>query len=143
MKRIVILSLLVLATLALQAQTGLRIMPLFEGKIIPQERLVETRVRGKMLIEYRLSFFHSISFSGTKEEAQRVYSLMKEENVFVSEYQDKKVRTMLMQLPRHEEKNRFLCYKSRQKGERCEVTVIYMEGMLTSLKELNKILNMK
>ena len=137
MKRIVILSLLVLATLALQAQTGLRIMPLFEGKIIPQERLVETRVRGKMLIEYRLSF------SGTKEEAQKVYSLMKEENVFVSEYQDKKVRTMLMQLPRHEEKNRFLCYKSRQKGERCEVTVIYMEGMLTSLKELNKILNMK
>ena len=138
MKRIVIISLLTLATLALHAQTGLRIMPLFEGKIIPQERMVETRVRGKMLI-----FFHSISFSGTKEEAQKVYSLMKEENVFASEYQDKKVRTMLMQLPRHEEKNRFLCYKSRQKGEHCEVTVIYMEGELTSIKELNKILNMK
>ncbi len=143
MKRIIILSLLVLTTLALKAQNGLRIMPLYEGKVIPQERLVETRVRGKMLSEYHLSFFHSISFTGTKEEAQSVYSLMKEENVFASEYQGKKVKTLMLQLPRKDEKNRFLCYKSKQKGERCEVTVIYMEGTLTSLEELSKTLNMK
>ena len=31
------------------AQTGLKMNDLFEGRVIPQERMVETRVRGKSL----------------------------------------------------------------------------------------------
>ena len=45
-----------------KAQSGLNIAPLFEGKIIPQGRMVETRVKGKALSKYQLSFFSSVRF---------------------------------------------------------------------------------
>ena len=44
------------------AQSGLNIEPLFAGKIIPQQRMVETRVKGKMLSKYQLTFFRSVRF---------------------------------------------------------------------------------
>lgn len=41
---------LMLATMTAYGQRGLHIDELFQGRIIPQERMVETRVRGKLLV---------------------------------------------------------------------------------------------
>ena len=142
MKRAIILSLMVFMAIALHAQNDLQVYPLFEGKIIPQERMVVTRIKGMMMQKYRLSLFHSAVFDGTEEEAKRVSRLIeKEENIASSDYQSKKVKTLMRQLPAKKGKNRFLCFKSRNKSKGCHVVVIYMEGPLASLNELEKILS--
>ena len=47
-RRLMIMMMWLLAITMAKAQSGLNIAPLFEGKIIPQERMVETRVKGKI-----------------------------------------------------------------------------------------------
>ena len=60
-----------------QAQSGLNVSPLFEGKIIPTQRMVETRVKGKMLSKYQLTFFRSVRFkANNKQEINRVRDLI-------------------------------------------------------------------
>ena len=51
-----------------QAQSGLNVSPLFEGKIIPTQRMVETRVKGKMLSKYQLTFFRSVRFKANNKQ---------------------------------------------------------------------------
>ena len=46
MRKTIIMFLMLVACLSASAQTGLKINELFEGRIIPQERMMETRVRG-------------------------------------------------------------------------------------------------
>ena len=63
--------------LTANAQSGLNIEPLFAGKIIPQQRMVETRVKGKMLSKYQLTLFRSVRFNAnTKQEIARVHDLI-------------------------------------------------------------------
>ena len=63
MKRWMILMMLVSCQMVALAQKGLHIESLFAGKVVPQERMVETRVRGRSLSKYGLTYFHSLRFS--------------------------------------------------------------------------------
>ena len=59
MKRLLLVLSLIISQLSFSgvaAQTGLKINDLFEGRIIPQEKMVETRVRGKTLAKYQLTY---------------------------------------------------------------------------------------
>jgi len=128
------------------AQSGLDIEPLFAGKIIPQQRMVETRVKGKMLSKYQLTFFRSVRFkANNKQEINRVHDLIEldiKKNpgfAYGENYSSKKSHskeTFMLQLPKEGNHNRFLCYK--RNGE--EVTVIYMEGTLNSLDTLRELI---
>ena len=141
MKRAIFILLMAFMAIVVRAQSDLQIHPLFEGKMIPQERMVVTRIKGGMMQKYRLSFFHSVAFDGTEEEATQVSTLVeKEEYIGSSDYQSKKVKTLKRQLPAKNDKNRFLCYKSSKRGNEYHVIVVYMEGALASLKELGMIL---
>lgn len=141
MKRLLFLILLVFMAIVLRAQNDLQVRPLFDGKIIPQERMVVTRIKGGMMRKYRLSLFHSVAFDGTEEEANHVSTLVeKEVHIGSSDYRSKKVKTLKRQLPAKNGKNRFLCFKSNKKGNVYHVIVVYMEGALASLKELGMIL---
>lgn len=123
-----------------KAQGGLSISPLFEGKIIPQEQMVETRVKGKALSKYQLSFFRSVRFNLTDtKEVRRIRSLMEQDQQLSVSSQNQKSHsseTIMLQLSKKNGKNRFLCYK-RQKTE---ITVVYMEGSLSSFDTLKSIL---
>ena len=128
------------------AQSGLNIEPLFAGKIIPQQRMVETRVKGKMLSKYQLTFFRSVRFkANNKQEINRVRNLIEldtKENpgfAYGENYSSKKSHskeTFMLQLPKQGSQNRFLCYKRNKE----EITVIYMEGMLNSLSTLRELI---
>ena len=61
------------------AQTGLRINDLFEGRIIQRERMVETRVRGRTLAKYQLTFYRSLRFSASTEEVARLRRIIDED----------------------------------------------------------------
>ena len=129
-----------------KAQSGLNISPLFEGKIVPQQRMVETRVKGKMLSKYKLTFFRSVRFQAdSKQEITRVRELIEldlKKNpgfTYAENYSSEKSHskeTLMLQLPKQGSQNRFLCYT--RKGE--EVVVIYMEGTLNSLETLRELI---
>ena len=129
-----------------KAQSGLNISPLFEGKIVPQQRMVETRVKGKMLSKYKLTFFRSVRFQAdSKQEITRVRDLIEldlKKNpgfTYAENYSSEKSHskeTLMLQLPKQGSQNRFLCYK--RKGE--EVVLIYMEGTLNSLETLRELI---
>jgi len=73
MKRFLIMMTVLLAVTLAEAQTGLKINDLFEGRIIPQEQMIETRVRGKSLAKYQLSFYRSVRFIVGESEAGQQY----------------------------------------------------------------------
>ena len=132
--------------LTTNAQSGLNIEPLFAGKIIPQQRMVETRVKGKMLSKYQLTLFRSVRFqANNKQEINRVRNLIEldtKENpgfAYGENYSSKKSHskeTYMLQLPKQGSQNRFLCYKRNNE----EITVIYMEGTLNSLETLRELI---
>ena len=132
--------------ISVEAQSGLHIAPLFEGKIIPQQRMVETRVKGKMLTKYQLTYFRSVRFqANNKQETTRVHDLIELDkkkhpnNIYSENYSSTKSRskeTLMLQLSKEGNHNRFLCYKRNNE----EVTVIYMEGTLNSLETLRELI---
>lgn len=132
--------------LGAEAQSGLHIAPLFEGKVIPQHRVVETRVKGKMLSKYQLSLFRSVRFhADNKQEIARVHELIEQDkkshhgHTYSENYSSKKSHskeTLMLQLSKADSHNRFLCYKRDNE----EITVIYMEGALQSLDTLRELI---
>lgn len=149
MKKTIIMMLMLLATLAARAQTGLKIDDLFQGRIIPQERMMETRVRGKSLAKYQLSYYRSLRLNVTDKEAGQLRQLLgqdAERSIDMRTSRRNPHRwdtwTCKLQMPSANDKNRYLCFQEEwDKGhEKCEVTVIYMEGTVGSLEELEQLL---
>lgn len=154
MKRISILLIMVTSVLVVHAQQGLHINELFKGAIIPQDEMMETRVRGKMIAKYQLSYYHSLRFYANQEEAKQIKELIEKDrkdhqdadcgNGF-TEYRNKKqiVTSNEIQLKSLKGKNRFICTKAKEKpgSKKIEMIVIYLEGSLKSIHELNMILN--
>ena len=153
MKKFMILFLMLATGLSASAQTGLKINELFEGRIIPQERMVETRVRGKTLEKYQLSYYRSVRMTVTEEEADQLLQMVEEdgkeqcaighggawkETVFGKEH----TYTWKTQVRKQGDQNCFLCYhaKWKNKSPEREVTVIYMEGSVRSLNKLEELL---
>ncbi|MBQ8095709.1 MAG: hypothetical protein IJ243_01280 [Prevotella sp.] len=131
------------------AQSGLKINDLFEGRVIPQERMVETRVRGKSIAKYQLSYYRSLRLSATDKEAGQLRQLLGQDadrSIDMRTSRQNPHRwdtwTCKLQMPSAEGKNRFVCYQEHwdKAHEQCEVTVIYMEGTVESLEQLEELL---
>lgn len=134
------------------AQTGLKINDLFEGRIIPQDKMVETRVRGKTLAKYQLTYYRSVRLTVAEEEAERLLQLVEadgkghfatgsdrsQKTVFGKEHNI----TFKTQVRKQGDKNCYLCYQAYWRGNTTEreVTVIYMEGSVRSLEQLEELL---
>ena len=140
---------LLFSATAAHAQTGLKMNELFEGRIIPQERMVETRVRGKTLQKYQLTYYRSLRMNISSEENKLLGQLLDQDMkncIDMRSYRENphswKTYTCKMQLPSSDGKNRFLCLQEQwnSRHEQCEVTVIYMEGAVGSLGELEELL---
>lgn len=142
-----------LAVTLAEAQTGLKINDLFEGRIIPQERMIETRVRGKTLAKYQLSYYRSVRFTVGESEADRVLKMVEDDGKGHFATGGNKSRKTVFgkehsinyktQVRRQGDRNCFLCYQAWWRGNTSEreVTVIYMEGSVKSLEQLEELLN--
>lgn len=125
-----------------RAQKDLHINALFEGKIVPQERMVETRVRGRSLSKYGLTYFRSLRFEPTGKQEKQIKALLEQDLAERTE-QDYQVITddglyqVFLELSPHGNIKRMLCYKARCEG----VLVIYMEGPQASIKTLESMSN--
>lgn len=152
MKKLLTMFLMLVASLSASAQTGLKINELFQGRIIPQERMVETRVRGKTLEKYQLTYYRSLRFNATEEEAEQLMQLVEadgkgefargsEKSKFTS-FGREHTHTFKTQVRNQGDKNCYLCYQVLWRGNSPErrVTIIYMEGSVASLEQLEELL---
>ena len=149
MRKTIIMFLMLVACLSATAQTGLKINELFEGRIIPQERMMETRVRGKSIAKYQLSYYRSLRLNVTSQEAGQLRALLgkdAEQSVDMRTNRKNPHRwdtwTCKLQMPSAAGKNRYVCYQEQfdKQHEKCELTVIYMEGSVDSLEKLEELL---
>lgn len=147
MKKTVIMILMFVSSLMAFAQSGLKVNELFEGRIIPQERMVETRVRGKTLEKYQLTYYRSLRLNVTDNEAGQLRQLLgqdAERSIDMRTSRKNPHRwdtwTCKLQMPSAGSTNRFLCFQEvwNKEHDQCEVTVIYMEGAVSSLEELEE-----
>ena len=147
MKKKVIMFLMLVASLTALAQSGLKMNDLFEGRVIPQERMVETRVRGKSLEKYQLNYYRSLRMNVTDDEAGRLRQLLGQDADRSIDMRTSRKNphrwdtwTCKLQMPSDGSKNRFLCFQEvwNKEHDQCEVTVIYMEGTVGSLEELER-----
>ena len=148
MKRLLFSLLFVICHLTFSvAPTGLRINDLFEGRIIPRERMVETRVRGRTLAKYQLTFYRSLRFSASTEEVLRLRRIIDEDGQghHATGTEAGQSYTIHIQLSPQGGKNRFLCYQDvcESKKKPREVTVIYMEGTISDIYKLEALINKK
>lgn len=150
--------LLILITMvcgSVHAQSNMHISDLFEGKVVPASQMVETRIRGKAISQYKLTYFHSVRFKADEALVKRVDHLAVKDFVNDSEKlkdrkpdsrgfyhsnslkvaNGKKSFTQMYELAPHGSTNRYLCYKVVDDV----MTVIYLEGSVSSLDELKKI----
>ena len=150
MKQIITI-LLTLVCGSVQAQNSLQINELFEGKIVPAEKMVETRIRGKAISKYRLTFFHSVRFKVDKKLSKKIEQIAASdfaaenekaktkplENSSVMRIVNKKQKTLtqMYELTPQGDTHRYLCHKQINDV----LTVIYMEGSVSSIDELKKI----
>ena len=147
MKRIGIILVILHVALFAQAQQGLPIDKLFQGLVIPQERMMETKVRGKMIAKYQLSYFHSLRFNATPREMKLIMTLVDMGNPQKENLQERSMmstntsETRMVRLDPQGKQNRYLCAKANKKGSKgYEMVVIYMEGTLSSLEKMKEFL---
>lgn len=143
-KRIVLIMALLLMAVGIQAQSGLAVNDIFERRVIPHNRMVETKVRGRTLSKYKLTLYRSVRFEATAEELDRVRRLFDSDAkaAMGSSYHKKgsRSKTQMLNLAPNGSSNRFLCLKYDTKDSGYGVTMVYMEGSVGSLGELRKLL---
>ena len=129
MRQLLMTLLLLLTTGHVAAQQGLAINELFSGSIIPKERMVETRVRGRMLTDYKMSLFRSVKCKVSKEELEKM--------------RHGRTSTLMVQLASKGKTYCYICQKTEAVGKEWVVTLIYIESTVKSLSELRKMFNNK
>ena len=72
MKRIILLIICILSLANANAQSGLHINDVFEGKDISKKEMVETLIKGVQLEQYQLRVFHSVKFTATEQQRDAV-----------------------------------------------------------------------
>ena len=145
MTRILTTIIMLIVSLAMQAQQGLPINKLFAGDIVPQNEMVETRIKGKEIAKYQLSYFRSLRFEAGKSDVEQIRALLetgKHQDMYFRSDKPSKSLTIMVQFMPQGQLNRFACMKVRNTNKTIEnVTVIYMEGRLDSLEKLQGIIN--
>ena len=144
MKRYLLLGAFLACQLLVMAQNDLHIGALFEGKIVPHDQLVETRVRGRSLSKYGLTYFHSIRFTPNRKEEKTIRKLLEQDMAerTSQDYKcfkddDKDVYKVFLQLFEDSGKKRMLCFKQHYE----KMLVIYMEGPEATFDTLEKMSN--
>ena len=143
-KRIILWLVLLAMAVGVRAQTGLSVSGVFEGKVVPRSRMVETRVRGRALSKYQLSTYRSLRFLATAAELEKTRKLFDSDAASArSSYvktKGKHSATTIVSLPPRGSANRFLCLQYRPENKVYRVTIVYMEGEVKDLSTLRELL---
>ncbi|MCQ2196414.1 MAG: DUF6108 family protein [Bacteroidaceae bacterium] len=157
MKRTSLLLWLLMAPFILaMAQKKLHVSPIFEGKVIPKKRMVETLAKGQSMAAYNLSYFRSIKVNVTADEMTRIYNIVKQDVGNLEESEDLEygrendiVSYCIKHFPLVGNKqqimnlNRYLCYQCYESSRGgYNITLVYIEGS-AGMQELKRMFKKK
>lgn len=149
MKQLLTTLLFLLLAGPLAAQQGLAVNELFSGNIIPRERIVETRVRGRMLTDYKMSLFRSVKCKVSKEELEKINAAVHRDMTSykttecIGDERHGRSSTLMVQLAAKGNTYCYICQKAEAEGKQWVVTVIYIESTVKTITELKKMFNNK
>lgn len=145
MKRRIIFALLaLLLPLFALAQKGLHANAAFTGQIVPQDQTVEVKARGRALSAYRLTFYHSVRFKANAQQKSTMDNLVEKDKAQAigTELRRKgHTSSLILCLPPQGRTHRYLCYLTNGSKGHWAITVVYMEGSVSSIDELRKLIN--
>ncbi len=132
------------------AQKGLHVAAIFEGQVIPKNRMVETLVKGESLEQYHLSYFRSVKMNITDMEFGPIWELVQKDVGMETEArnmeygrENDKASYFILHLPRQQKLERYLCYQCYEASRGGKnITLVYIEGT-ASMKELKKMFKKK
>lgn len=143
MKHLTALIIILCSICSTYAQKELAIAPLFEGKGKWNLRFSGTYIKGKMLKEYDLTMFRSITTGDSSLFEDIEQTIEKDATQAIDKecgYINGKLYYGFYVLPPQKEQYRYIFYRnsSLRDDEKDEITIVYMEGYPT-LKELKKM----
>ncbi len=149
MKRTFIIFLLLLLAVpaAIAQSASLKVSRILDGKVVPTERMVTTKVKGRALSKYNLSFYRSARFVANRKERNQCIEAVEQDmhadrNTSSVQRRSEKHTTIAFKLKPQGTVNRYVTLVCTKEGDnRYSITVIYMEGSVKSLDELNKLIN--
>ncbi|HBN46650.1 MAG TPA: hypothetical protein DD401_03195 [Prevotella sp.] len=146
--RFILSMLLMMVVTAASAQSAnLKVSQVFNGKVVPMERMVVTKVKGRALSKYGLNYYRSARFVANRRERSQCIEAVE---------QDMRADKHTSSVQKRSEKRTSIAFKLKQQGDnnryvslvctkeannQYAITVIYMEGPVKSLSELNKLIN--
>ena len=136
---------LLLAAVAVAQTKDLRVKDVFDGKVIPQSRMVTTFVSGETLEPYNLSLFHSVKMKVSPQEMTTIWDRINADitthpvEAKDSEYgrENGLVSYLIARIDRVGKVNHYLCYQCYEVGGQYNITLVYIEGK-ASMTELKK-----
>ena len=146
MKRILILTALLLTAWTASAQGDLNVGAVFDGKVVPAKAMKETFIRSSQLDPFNLEQYHVVSFTGDDqvlaEVSRRV--LADAENATEQEIHmnEGKLVYAILTFEAANHDNRFICYQCVSKAGNYAITLVYMHGPAT-LNDLKKLFKNK
>ncbi len=140
--------LLMMAVTTASAQSAsLKVTRIFEGKVLPLDRMVVTKVKGRALSKYGLNYYRSARFVANRQERNECIEAVEQDlraDKPTSSAQKRSERrtSIAFKLKQQGANNRYVSFVCTKEGnKRYAITVIYMEGPVKSLSELNKMIN--
>ena len=111
--------------------------------------MVETRVRGRMLTDYKMSLFRSVKCKVSKEELEKINAAVKRDMASykttesIGDERHGRSSTLMVQLAAKGNTYCYICQKAEAEGKQWVVTVIYIESTVKTIAELKKMFNNK
>lgn len=145
MKRVIIITVFLLTAVpALLAQKGMHISELFTDKYREQKNVTELFLKGKMLKDYNLTLFRSLTVANDPRLAAHMERLVRADGK-QSVDKEEGMKGGQLYYAFYTFKNpdgsyRYLFFRNNllRPGEKQETTMVYMEGKAT-LSELKKL----
>ncbi len=146
--RIILSMLLMMVVTAASAQSAsLKVNQIFDGKVVPMERMVVTKVKGRALSKYGLNYYRSARFAANRWERNQCIEAVEQDmradkhTSSVQKRSDKRT-SIAFKLKQQGDNNRYVSFVcTKEANNQYAITVIYMEGPVKSLSELNKLIN--
>ncbi len=146
--RLFIYILLTMVSTAVSAQSAsLKVNQIFTGKVIPLERMVVTKVKGRALSKYGLNYYRSARFVANRQERYKCIDAVEQDmrttgSGSTAQKRSEMHTAIAFMLKPQGANNRFITFVcNKEDNDQYAITVIYMEGTVKDLHELNKLIN--
>ncbi len=146
--RLFIYILLTMVSTAVSAQSAsLKVNQIFTGKVIPLERMVVTKVKGRALSKYGLNYYRSARFVANRQERYKCIDAVEQDmrttgSGSTAQKRSEMHTAIAFMLKPQGANNRFITFVcNKEDNDQYAITVIYMEGTVKDLNELNKLIN--